>query len=121
VKILFVFLLLTAVPASVTDISGVWKIDGSVASTPVTPTCTLKQAEAKLSGSCKFDTEEVSDVSDVTGEAKEKDVTWHFSLKYQGSDYSLTFHGTLDSDTSMKGSISVDPSVAEGDFTAKKQ
>jgi hypothetical protein len=57
----------------------------------------------------------------VAGEVKGKDVSWKFTVEYEGTQYTLTFAGTLDSDTSIKGSISVDPSGADGDFTAKKQ
>jgi len=120
-KMLVLLVLLTALPAAVPDVSGVWKMDGAVDDNPVTPTCTLKQAEPKISGSCKMDSDQASDLSDVTGEVKGKDVTWQFSLKYEGTTYTLTFNGTLDSESSMKGSISVNPSDAGGDFTAKKQ
>jgi len=120
-KMLVLLVLLAALPAAVPDISGVWKVDGAIQDNPVTPTCTLKQTEAKLSGSCKMDSDQVSDLSDVTGEVKGKDVTWQFSLKYEGTTYTLTFNGTLDSETSMKGSITVNPSDTDGDFTAKKQ
>ena len=117
-KTTMLFLLLTAVPAAAADISGVWKVDGSVADHPVTPICTLKQADAKLTGTCKL---AETDAADVAGEVKGKDVSWKFTVEYEGTQYTLTFTGTLDSDTSIKGSISVDPSGADGDFTAKKQ
>ena len=111
-------LLLTAVPAAAADISGVWKVDGSVADHPVAPTCTLKQTDAKLTGTCKLPDMEASD---VTGDVKGKDVSWKFTVEYEGTQYTLTFAGALDSDSSIKGSISVDPSGADGDFTAKRQ
>jgi len=41
--------------------------------------------------------------------------------EHEGTTYTLTFTGTLDSETSMKGSIGVVPSDSEGDFSAKKQ
>ena len=116
-KATILLLLLTAVPAAAADISGVWKVDGSVDDHPVAPICTLKQADAKLTGTCKL---EDYHVSDVAGEVKDKDVTWKFTVDYQGTQYTLTFTGKFDSDTSIKGSISVDPSGADGDFTAKK-
>lgn len=117
-KTLVFLLLLSALPASAADISGVWKVDGSVENNPVTPTCTLKQTDAKVSGSCNFDADHVTD---ITGEVKGKEVTWKLTLEYQGTDYTLTFNGTLDSDASIKGSIAVNPSDTNGDFTAKKQ
>jgi hypothetical protein len=48
-------------------------------------------------------------------------VTWRYKLDYQGTTYTLTYVGTLDSDTSIKGSVTADPSDTDGDFTAKKQ
>jgi len=117
-KTIMFFLLLSAVPAAAADITGVWNVDGSVEDHPVTPVCTLKQASGKVSGSCKFDEDHSSD---VTGEVKGKEVSWKFTVEYQGTQYTLTFTGTLDSDSSIKGSISVDPSGSDGDFTAKKQ
>lgn len=117
-KTLLFLVLLTALPASAGDISGVWKVDGSVEGNPVTPTCTLKQTAEKVSGSCRF---EEDHVAEVTGGVNGQEVTWKLSLEYQGTDYTLTFTGKLDSDTTMKGTIAVDPSDAGGDFTAKKQ
>jgi len=117
-KTIMFFLLLSAVPAVAADITGVWNVDGSVEDHPVTPVCTLKQAGTKLSGSCKFDEDHASD---VTGEVKAKEVSWKFTVEYQGTQYTLTFTGTLDTDNAIKGSISVDPSGSDGDFTAKKQ
>jgi len=118
-KTIMFFLLLSAVPAVAADMTGVWNVDGSVEDHPVTPVCTLKQAGAKLTGSCKFDEEHAA--SDVAGEVKGKEVSWKFTVEYQGTQYTLTFTGTMDSDRSIKGSISVDPSGSDGDFTAKKQ
>ena len=117
-KTIAFFLLLAALPTPVADISGVWKVDGSVEDHPVTPTCTLKQAADKVSGSCRFDPDHASDVS---GAVNGKDVTWKFDVEYEGTNYTLTFTGKLDSDTSIKGTIAVDPSDAGGEFTAKKQ
>ena len=117
-KTLAFLVLFAASPLWAGDISGVWKVDGSVADHPVAPICTLKQADAKLTGSCKL---AETDAADVAGEVKGKDVSWKFTVEYEGTQYTLTFTGTLDSDSSIKGSISVDPSGADGDFTAKKQ
>jgi uncharacterized protein involved in outer membrane biogenesis len=59
---------------------------------------------------------------DVKGEVSDKQVTWKYSLDYQGDTYTLTYTGTPDSAaTSIKGLITVVPSNTEGDFTAQKQ
>lgn len=120
-KTLFLLLLLLmaiAIPVSAADISGVWKVDGSVEDHPVTPTCTLKQAAGKVSGSCVFEEQKPSE---VTGEVNANQITWKFTVEYEGTDYTLTFAGKLDADNTIKGTITVDPSDSGGDFTAKKQ
>ena len=79
---------------------------------------TLKQADKQISGSCKVDADHTPSVE---GSVNEKQVTWKYDQEYEGTVYTLTFTGTLDSDTSMKGTVTADPSDSSGDFTAKKQ
>jgi hypothetical protein len=116
-KIVWLFLV-TSLPAFAADFSGVWKVDGSIEDHPITPTCTLKQSDNLITGSCTLDADHAAD---VTGEVKEKQLTWRYKVEYQGTTYTLTYVGSLDSETSIKGSVSADPSDTDGDFTAKKQ
>jgi shikimate kinase len=59
---------------------------------------------------------------DVKGQIGEKQLTWIYDIVYQSTTYTLTYTGALDSAaTSIKGTIVVDPSDADGDFTAAKQ
>jgi hypothetical protein len=111
-------LMFASLPALADDFSGVWKIDGSIADHPVTPTCTLKQTDTQISGNCKVDDDHVQNVE---GSVKEKQVTWKYDQEYEGTVYTLTYTGTLDSNTSIKGTVTADPSDTSGDFTAKKQ
>jgi hypothetical protein len=60
-------------------------------------------------------------VLSVEGSVKEKQVTWKYDQEYEGTVYTLTYIGTLDSDTSIKGTVAADPSDTSGDFTARKQ
>ena len=115
---LIYLLALTSLPAMAQDLSGVWKIDGSVSDNPVVATCTFKQTDTHITGSCK---EEDDKAMDVKGEVTGKQVTWKYELEYEGTVYTLTYTGSLDTDTSIKGSITVNPSDTEGDFTAQKQ
>jgi hypothetical protein len=110
--------LFASLPALADDVSGAWKVNGSIADHPITPTCTLKQADKQISGSCKVDADHTPSVE---GSVNEKQVTWKYDQEYEGTVYTLTFTGTLDSDTSMKGTVTADPSDSSGDFTAKKQ
>jgi hypothetical protein len=113
------FLLFASLPAlAADDLSGVWKVDGSIADHPITPTCTLKQTDKQISGSCKVDADHEQNVE---GSVNEKQVTWKYDQEYEGTVYTLTYSGTLDSSTSIKGTVTADPSDSTGDFTAKKQ
>jgi hypothetical protein len=116
-KRLIALLLFASLPAFADDVSGVWVVNGSIADHPVTPTCTLKQTDKQISGSCKVDDHVLS----VEGSVKEKQVTWKYDQEYEGTVYTLTYIGSLDSDTSIKGTVTADPSDTSGDFTAKKQ
>jgi hypothetical protein len=117
-KRVIALLLFASLPAFADDFSSVWVVNGSIADHPITPTCTLKQTDKQISGSCKVDADHTVTVE---GSVKEKQVTWKYDQEYQGSVYTLTYTGALDSDTSMKGTVSADPSDTSGDFTAKKQ
>jgi hypothetical protein len=121
-KVIICLFALICLPAFADDVSGVWKVDGTVADTPVHTTCTLKQADAAISGSCKVSSENAADqILDVKGEEKDKQVTWTYKIEYEGTLYTLTYTGTLDSATSIKGSIAADPSDSTGEFAAQKQ
>lgn len=117
-KRVIALLLFASLPAFADDVSGVWVVSGSIADHPITPTCTLKETGKQISGSCKIDADRAVNVE---GSVKEKQVTWKYDQEYEGSVYTLTYIGTLDSDTSIKGTVSADPSDTSGDFTAKKQ
>jgi hypothetical protein len=110
--------LFASLPALADDVSGVWKVNGLIADHTITPTCTLKQADKQISGSCKVDADHTLGVE---GGVSEKQVTWKYDQEYEGTVYTLTYTGTLDSDTSIKGTVTADPSDSSGDFTAKKQ
>jgi hypothetical protein len=117
-KKLICLLALTSLPALAQDVSGVWKIDGSVEGNTIAATCTFKQTDTHITGSCKGEDDKAMDVK---GEVTDKHVTWKYDVEYEGTVYTLTYAGTLDTDTSIKGSITVTPSDTEGDFTAQKQ
>jgi hypothetical protein len=117
-KRMICLLMFAGIPAFAQDVSGVWKVDGSVADNPIVATCTLKQTDNLISGNCKMDPDHPLAVK---GEVKGNQAIWKYDLEHEGTVYTLTFTGTMDSATSMKGSIGVDPSDSEGDFTAKKE
>jgi len=119
-KKLLVLLAFIAVPAVAQDFSGLWKIDGAVADNQVAATCTFKQTDTHITGSCKMDQSDKA--LDVKGEVKGKQVTWQYDIDYQGTTYTLAYTGAPDSAVAtIKGTILVTPSESEGDFTATKQ
>ena len=50
----------------------------------------------------------------MKGSVNDKQVTWKYDQEYEGTVYTLTYTGTLDSDTSMKGTVTADPSDSIG-------
>jgi hypothetical protein len=119
-KKLFVLLALIPLPCLAQDVSGVWKIDGNVADHPIAATCTFKQSETHISGSCKM--AESEKPLEVTGQVGDKQVNWKYDILYESKTYTLNYTGALDSSAAaIKGTILVDPSDSDGDFTAAKQ
>jgi hypothetical protein len=122
-KVIICLFAVICLPALADDASGIWKVDGTVADTPVNATCTLKQTDRAISGNCKISGEKTAgQTPNIKGEVKDKQVTWTYQIEYEGTLYTLTYTGTLlDSATSIKGSIAVDPSDSTGEFAAQKQ
>ncbi len=98
------------------DVSGTWNIGGEVSGVEVVETCTFAQsADAKLTGNC--------DVQGVkwptTGSVKGAEVTFQHNGKYNGDDYTITYHGKLDKGA-LTGTMDVDPFAVSGSFSAAK-
>ena len=115
-KSLLPLLALSALPVFA-DVSGVWNVEGDIAGNPIIAACTLKQEEAKLSGACKSELGN----SDLSGSVDTDKVKWQYEIEYQGMKYTLVYEAKLDSETSMKGTVSVASGEGDGAFTAKKQ
>jgi len=101
--------------AAAADLSGTWKLEGDVAGMHIDRTCAIKQADNKLSGSCKNQASEAT----LTGAVEGQTVTWKYQADYQGIQVTVAFAGTMQSETAIAGSI--DAEGAPGKFTAKKQ
>ncbi|MCB1024994.1 MAG: hypothetical protein KDB79_11415 [Acidobacteria bacterium] len=117
------FLILTftalTILAADNDLSGTWKVSGSVYGNAIEQACTIKQEESKLTGSCK--TEGMADAV-ITGEINDKNVTWKFNSDYNGTEITLVYTGVLNEDKSnISGKINVAPFGVDGDFTARKE
>jgi hypothetical protein len=105
-----------ALPLAASDLSGGWSLKGEIAGNVLEVKCSLKQdGDNKLAGTCK--TNDMPD-SKTTGELKEKVVTFQYDVEYQGQTYTLVYTGTLDTETSVKGTV--EAGGASGDFTGTK-
>jgi len=110
-----VLLLATGLSLPAADISGAWNLKGEIAGNNLDVKCTLKQDGEKLAGTCK--TNEMPE-SKTTGEVKEKTVSIQYDVEYEGQTYTLVYTGTLDTETSVKGTV--EAGGASGDFAGSK-
>jgi hypothetical protein len=101
--------------------AGTWQVNGSVAGNTVNRSCKFNQDGNQLSGSCENTEDKADKVSLLTGEIKEKTVTWKFDANWQGSTLTATYTGDWDGDSAMMGTIDVQPVNAAGTFTAAKE
>lgn len=114
--------LLTAVmmalaPAAPASVAGTWNLATNVQGNTGTPTCTFKQEAEKVTGSCSTPD---GGQAEVSGEVADSKVTFRYVINWEGNPLTLVFSGTLDTDTTMKGAIDVQPMNVPGEFTATK-
>jgi len=102
--------------AAVALLSGTWKIEADVAGETHTGTCNIEQAQEKLSGTCKLEHGEAA----LTGEVKGTTVTWSHKGEYNGEALTANYKGTVESPTTVKGDLDVQPFDVSGTFTATK-
>ncbi len=109
--------LLAAGTASVSARStGTWKVVGDVQGVPVLLSCSLVEADLKLTGAC-VDDQQKSHL--LAGDVKDQTVTWAFNTEYEGTPITVTLVGVLDpAGAKMAGTIGVDPMGVDGSFTA---
>lgn len=84
----------------------------------VNETCHLLQAtDGKLSGTC----ETSGGIFKLTGTVNGSSVNFSHPAAYQGQDSTVSFFGKLDDETSISGSLDLQPLNAGGSFAMKKQ
>lgn len=108
--------------AAPANISGTWMTQTEVQGIAVNETCHLLQAaDGKLSGTC----ETSGGIFKLTGTIREAaggtSVTFTHPAAYQGEDSTVSFFGKLDDETSISGSLDLQPLNAGGSFAMKKQ
>ena len=115
-KAVNILLLLAAIPAAASDISGVWQIHGDAAGNPVTAVCSLKQQSEKLTGTCKLEEDQPVEVQ---GSIHGDQAMWQYGQDDGGSTLIISFTGTVSSASEIKGNLFVDPIDMKGNFTAR--
>ncbi len=115
-KLFGLIFLLAAIPATASDVSGVWRVNGSIGGNPINAVCNLKQQSEVLTGSCKLDENQIVD---VTGTIHGDQVMWQSGVDEGGTMLIISFKGTVGSPSDIKGQLFVDPYEMQGDFTAR--
>jgi hypothetical protein len=108
---------LLAAPVAPAAVTGSWALSTNVQGNTGAPNCTFKQEAEKITGTCDAPNNTQSEVS---GEVADTKVTFRYTIEWEGSPLTLVFTGTLDADTTMKGTMEVQPMGVPGEFTAKK-
>ena len=108
---------LGAAPAA-DSLTGTWRVTGDVAGNPVNELCTLAQAGATLTGTCKSTDAADAKLFAVTGAVKDGKATFSHGGDYQGQALTITYSGTLAPTKELRGSIDVQPFGVSGAFTA---
>ncbi|MDR1988657.1 MAG: hypothetical protein LBQ09_00330 [Acidobacteriaceae bacterium] len=98
------------------DVSGTWAFDVQTGAGGGTPTIVFKQDGEKLTGHYTGTFGE----ADLTGSVKGAEIQFSFSADMQGMALTSAYKGTIESNTAMKGTLSISQ-VGDGTFTAKKK
>ena len=99
------------------NIAGKWIFEVQTDAGTGTPTVTIKQDGEKVSG--HYSSQTLGE-ADFTGPLKGQALTFNFQADLQGMAVPVTYVATVDSDSSMKGTIDIG-GAASGTFTGKKQ
>jgi hypothetical protein len=105
-----------AIAQNAPDVTGTWAFDVNTDQGTGNPTITFKQEGEKLTGHYTGTFGE----ADITGTIKGKDITFSFSADVQGFALTSTYKGTVETPTTMKGTLEISQ-VGSGTFTATKK
>jgi hypothetical protein len=103
--------------AAKTDVSGTWVFDVQTDAGGGTPTVTLKQDGENLTG--HYSSETLGE-ADLTGTVKGAEIAFTFTANVAGNSLPVSYSGTVDSPSTMKGTLSI-TAVGNGTFTGKKK
>lgn len=104
--------------SAATDVSGTWTTQTEVQGIAVNETCHIVQdAAGKLSGTC----ETSGGIFKLAGTVSGTSVNFSHPAAYQGQESTVSFFGKLDDESSISGSLDLQPLNAGGSFAMKKQ
>ena len=99
------------------DVTGKWAFNVETSAGAGAPTFTFKQDGEKLTGHYAGTFGE----ADLTGTVKGNDITFNFQADLGGQSVPVSYKGTIEGGTSMKGTLDIAGGMASGTFTAKKK
>jgi len=99
------------------SLTGSWKLSLNVNGNSYDMLCNFQQDGEKLSGSCKSSESE----NPLSGQIQGQKITWQHQTPYNGETLTLTYTGTINSATEIKGTLDVQPYAVTGDFTGQKE
>jgi hypothetical protein len=98
------------------DLTGEWAFEVQTDQGSGSPTIILKQDGDKLTGKYKG---QLGD-GDITGTVSGKTLKFSFSGNAQGTEFTVTYDGEIESSESVKGKVDL-AGMATGTFTGKKK
>src|SRR5665213_1484530 len=103
-KTLLLAALCLSLPAAAlaADISGAWKIDSSVGTTPISINCTLVQAGQTLSGACAPAVGDAGPTA-LTGTVDGNKAAWGYDVVFRGKPAHVGYTADIASDAAMTG------------------
>jgi hypothetical protein len=100
------------------DVTGKWLLQVTTdAAGTTTPTVTFQQEGEGLTG--HYSSETLGE-AEVTGTIKGQAIVWSFNVDMQGQSLGVKYEGTVESATTMKGTIDLS-GLGSGTFSGKKQ
>jgi hypothetical protein len=119
-KLLIVVLAIAASAALVTaqkiDLTGEWAFEVQTDQGSGSPTIVFKQDGDKLTGKYKG---QLGD-NDITGTVSGKALKFSFSGNMQGTEFTVTYEGTVESNDAVSGKVDL-AGMATGTFTGKRK
>lgn len=99
------------------DVTGTWMFDVQTSGGSGTPTMTFKQDGEKLTGTYEGQLGKAT----LTGTVKGQNIQFNFTGEVQGEAVEVVYRGTVESATTIKGTVDIAGGAATGSFTAKKK